>query len=121
MRKMALKFLTDENISASLVDALRNGGYNVEDIKEEKLFGIDDKEVLKLAFKENRVVITHDKDFANLLRYKSLKHKGVILLRFQNQSPSNVIKLFIPMLKSLKESKVRNSLVIISDDYIKIS
>ena len=40
-------------------------------LKEEGLFGISDKEVLALAFKENRAVITHDKDFANLLKYPS--------------------------------------------------
>ncbi len=63
---MALKFLTDENIFPSLVNALRSKSYNVKDIKEEKLLGISDSEALKLAFKENRVVITHDKDFANI-------------------------------------------------------
>ena len=118
---MTLKFLTDENVSTSLVKALRSKGYNIKDIKEQNLFGIDDKEVLKLAFGENRAVITHDKDFANLLNYSSIKHKGVILLRFTNQSPENVIKLFIPILKQLKENKIKNSLVIIKDDYIKIT
>ncbi len=118
---MTLKFLTDENVSASLVNVLRAKGYNTKDIKEEKLFGIKDTEVIKIAFKENRVIITHDKDFANLLNYSLIKHKGVILLRFTNQSPDNVIKLFIPILKQIKENKIRNSLVIIGDDYIKIT
>ncbi len=54
-----------------------------------------------------------------MLNYSSIKHKGVILLRFTNQSPDNVIKLFIPVLRQLKENKVRNSLVIVGDDYIK--
>jgi len=31
MLKMALKFLTDENISASLLDALRSKGYDILD------------------------------------------------------------------------------------------
>ena len=116
---MVLRFLTDENVSSSLVKAVRDEGYNVKDIKEKRLFGISDKKVLVLAFKENRVVITHDKDFANLLKYQSVKHKGVILLRFRNQSPANVINLFVPTLKELKENKIKKSLVIISEDYTK--
>ena len=120
MHKMILKFLTDENISASLVKVLRAKNYNTKDIKEEGLFGVSDKEVLNLAFKEDRIVITHDKDFADLLGYSSVKHKGVILLRFKNQSPKNVIKLFIPILKNLEERRIKKSLTIISDDYIKI-
>ncbi len=43
---MPLKFLADENIAKSLVRALRQNGYDVKDIKEEKLFGISDKEVI---------------------------------------------------------------------------
>ena len=117
---MVLKFLTDENVSTSLVMALRKNGFDTKDIKEQKLFGASDKEILKMAFRENRVVITHDKDFANLLNYSSMPNKGVIWLRFKNQSPSNVIHLFIPWLDELKESKIKNSLVIIADDYIKI-
>lgn len=117
---MTLKFLTDENISPSLVKALRVRKHDVKDIKEEELFGTGDIEILKLAYKENRVIITHDKDFANLLSYSLVKHKGVILLRFLNQSPSNVIKTFVPVLGQLKESKIRDSLVIVSEDYVKI-
>ena len=117
---MVLKFLADENISNYLVKALRNNGYNVKDIKEEKFFGISDKEILNLAIKENRTVITHDKDFANLLNYNLVKHKGVILLRYTNQSPQNVVKLLIPLLEKLKESKIKRSLVIISDNYVKM-
>ena len=120
MSKMALKFLTDENISTLLLMSLRNKNYDIKDIKEEKLFGISDKEIIELAFKENRVVITHDKDFANLLNYSQIKHKGVILLRFLNQSPKNVINSFMPLLEQLKENKIRNSLIIISEDYIRI-
>lgn len=117
---MVLRFLADENISSSLVRVLRKNDYDVKDIKEEKLFGIEDKEVLELAFKENRTVITHDKDFANLLNYSPIKHKGVILLRFSNQSPKNVIGRFIPILKKTNINKITNSLVIVGDNYVKI-
>lgn len=43
---MVIRFLTDENISSSLVKSLRKNGFDVKDIKEEKLYGISDKEVL---------------------------------------------------------------------------
>jgi hypothetical protein len=38
-----IKFLTDENIATSLVKAIRKKGCDVKDIKEEKLFGIEDE------------------------------------------------------------------------------
>jgi len=51
-----IKFLTDENIAYAVIFALRDKGYDVKDIKEEKLFGISDEEVIKLANKKKRVL-----------------------------------------------------------------
>src|SRR3989344_7598132 len=107
---MALKFLADENVSTYVVKSLRHKGYDTKDIKEEKLFGISDREVLSIAVQDNRTVITHDKDFANLINYKQEKHKGVILLRLKNQTPENVVKIFIPILENIEESKIKKSL-----------
>ena len=53
---MALKFLTDENISTSLVKVLRKNGYDTKDIKEQKLFGASDKEILKRILKNYKIV-----------------------------------------------------------------
>jgi predicted nuclease of predicted toxin-antitoxin system len=115
-----IKFLTDENIATSLVKAIRKKGCDVKDIKEEKLFGIEDNEIIKIANKENRIILTHDKDFANLLNFPLTSHKGVILLRFVNQSPSNSINHFIPLLDSKLRDKFKNRLTIISEDFVKI-
>lgn len=35
-----IKFLSDENIALKLVKSIRKKGFDVKDIKEEKLFGI---------------------------------------------------------------------------------
>ncbi len=55
MPKMALRFLTDENIAKSLVKALRNKGHDVKDIKEERLFVAPDKEIINTSVKEDRI------------------------------------------------------------------
>lgn len=116
---MSLKFLTDENIAKSLVKALREKGYDVKDIKEENLFGISDREVIKKAKEDDRVILTHDKDFGNLLNYPLQSHSGVVLIKYRNQSPSYVIARFIPLLDTIK-NKVRGSLIIVTEDLVKI-
>ena len=64
---MKLKFLVDENIAGSVVNALRKSGYDVKDVKEEKLYGLSDSKILEMANEGDRIIITHDKDFMNLL------------------------------------------------------
>ena len=48
MYRMVLRFLTDENVSKSLVNALRQKGYYVKDIKKEKLFGTSDRDIVTI-------------------------------------------------------------------------
>ncbi len=116
---LPLKLLTDENIAKSLVKVLREKGYDVKDIKEENLFGISDIEIINKAKEEDRVILTHDKDFANLLNYPMQSHKGVVLIRYKNQSPSYVIARVIPLLGTIK-NKLKGSLIIVTEDLVKI-
>ncbi len=114
------KFLTDENISPRVVDALRADGYDVKDIKEEKKIGITDEEVIVFDRDEDRIILTCDKDFANLLKFPLRFHRGVILLRFSNLLAENIIRLFLPLLEVQLKDNLSGSLVIIKDRYIEI-
>lgn len=105
-----MKFLTDENVAVSVVQTLRIAGYDVKDIKKEKLCGTSDRKILELASKENRILITHDKDFAF-----AQKHKGIILLRFQNQRPLTVSNALLQLLRSSLKRKIPNQLSILSE------
>lgn len=116
---MVMKFLADENIASSLVKEIRKKNFNIKDIKEEKFYGISDNAIIEMANNEDRIILTHDKDFVDTLCNSKKQHKGVVLLKFKNQSPKNVIKHFIPILSSEIKNKFKNSLVIISEDYIK--
>ena len=94
---MVIKFLADENISSSLVKDIRKKNFDIKDIKEENLFGISDDAIVEIANNEDRIILTHDKDFVNVINYSKKQSKGVILLRFKDQSPKNIIKHFIPI------------------------
>lgn len=115
-----MKFLTDENIATSLVEKLRKEDHDVKDIKEEELFQIPDSKIIEIAKKEDRIILTHDKDFSNLLRSPNKKHSGVILLRFKNQSPQHVINKFIPLLKESLNKDLKNKVVIVEEGVVKI-
>ena len=116
---MAFRFLTDENMSKSLVRELRDNGHNVKDIKEEKLFGAPDKEILNMAKAEDRIILTHDKDFSNILDFPLQSHNGIILIRYKDLSPDNVINKFVPLLDTELKNKLKKHLVIIADNFIK--
>ncbi len=87
-----IKLLLDENIGALVAEELRGDGYEAASIITDSP-GISDKAVLEKARKENRIIVTLDKDFGRLVFQYSQKHTGVILLRLNDESPKNIIRM----------------------------
>lgn len=115
------KFLADENIAPRVVLALRKENFDVLSIHEQKeLSGMSDENILKMAKNQQRIILTHDKDFGNLIRQPYQSQGGVILLRLRNQSPQNVIHHLIPFLKKIKPDKIKNRLIVFREGQIRI-
>ena len=75
-----MKLAADECCDALLVSGLRSDGHDVMYIKE-TASGADDDGVLQTAALEQRVLITEDKDFGELVvRLRKPAH-GIILIR----------------------------------------
>ncbi|MEK6886892.1 MAG: DUF5615 family PIN-like protein [Nanoarchaeota archaeon] len=115
-----MKFLTDENVAKSVVSKLRYLGFDVKDIKEERMQGTPDSEIISVASSEDRIVITHDKDFENIALLLKHKHKGVIVLRLRNQNPRNVEKVLGELLNSKIKDKLPGNMVIVTELQITI-
>ena len=115
-----MRFLADENIPKSLIGAIRRKGHSIMDLKEENLLGISDDQLIKIAKNEERIIITFDKDFSDLNHFPLKKHKGIVLLRYKDKSPQNVVNLFIYLLDSPAKEKFEDSLCEAYDNYVKI-
>ncbi len=117
---MKIQFLADENIALSVVKDLRKAGFNIKDIKEEKLQGSCDEEILELANREHRILLTHDKDFASIILTHKILSYGVILIRMKNQSPISVATSLLKILQSNVLSKLEHSFTTLSETHITI-
>lgn len=96
-----MKFLTDENIGFEVINSLRQLGFDIKSILETNR-GVNDTIIISLANKENRILITTDKDFGELVYVNKFIHSGVILLRLKIDSSRNKLKV----LKSLFELRL---------------
>src|SRR5437016_185213 len=92
-----MKFLVDECVDTAVTAWLRNQGYDVSAIVETASSSSDDQ-VLKKALSENRVLVTMDKDFGDLVFRGAQPHCGVILLRTMSWDPEYIIALLSEVL-----------------------
>lgn len=120
MPRRAVAFLADENIAPRVVHALRSRGYDVEDVKERRLSGLSDSQVLRMAQKKRRVILTHDRDFAHALFRPPAQHPGIVIMRFSNQSPGAVIDRLLSNLQPRVLKRLPHSVVLITDDSVTI-
>lgn len=57
-----MKFLADENVPLCIIQQLEEKGIDIKHVATTHI-GITDEEVINLANKDNRVLITFDSDF----------------------------------------------------------
>lgn len=92
-----LKFLADENIPLEVVSSLKKEGINIRSVIEIG-YGLKDETILKLANKENMVIITFDKDFGEIVFKDRKKSKGIILLQFYPQTIGYIVSVLMNVL-----------------------
>ncbi|MEW5989100.1 MAG: DUF5615 family PIN-like protein [Chloroflexota bacterium] len=75
-----LRFLVDFNVGRFVTDDLISQGYDVKFIGDLDPRMLDEA-ILTLAVKEQRLILTMDNDFGELVYQSGQKHAGVLLLR----------------------------------------
>jgi len=76
-----LRFLADESCDYAIVRALRAGGFDVLAVSEVTIRSVD-RDLIEQANREQRILITEDKDFGWLVFASHIDSPGVILIRF---------------------------------------
>jgi len=103
LRLRSFPLLTDENIHPDVVRALRQDGLDVLDTKECGLVGSSDLVILRRAYEENRVVLTHDSDFGQLAVARLEPVLGIVYLRPGHFDPSFTLATLATLLDEIDE------------------
>lgn len=114
-----MRFIVDECTGRKVCDWLKDSGYDVLSIYN-SCRGIKDLDILEIANRENRIIITDDKDFGDMIFRDKLPHKGIILLRPQDRRS----KIKIEILKNILENysgKLKNHFVVVTEKKLRIS
>ena len=85
-----MRFLLDESVDARLASFLVNHGHDVEIVGRDYANALGDNEVLEIANREQRILLTNDRDFGELVFRSARNHAGVVLLRLRTRQLKSV-------------------------------
>lgn len=109
-----MSFLVDENVRSDVTEFLSTLG----DVKHVPR-SASDEAVAKIAEKEWRILITHDKDFANRLAYHPDRFAGIVILRIHPPAPDVIINALSKLFSLYDENALDGRLVLLGpEDFI---
>ena len=85
-----MRFLVDESTGPGVARWLRDHGHEVFSVYQEAR-GMDDDGLINKAFAEDWILVTNDKDFGEKVHREGYPHKGIVLLRLEDQRTTSKI------------------------------
>ena len=86
-----MRFLIDESTGPAVARWLSTQGHEIFSVYTEAR-GMTDDAILQKAFDESWILITDDKDFGEMIFRERRQHKGVVLLRLDDERTANKIE-----------------------------
>ena len=114
-----MRFLVDESTGPIVAQWLRGQAHEVFSVYEEAR-GIDDDEIIQKAFSENWLLITNDKDFGEKVYRERRPHRGVILMRLNDERTANKIKVLRQLLEKYAD-KLADKFVVVTETRVRFA
>lgn len=113
-----MKFLVDVGVSKKVEKWLDENGYDAKAVRDINPKA-KDSDILQAAVSENRMVITMDKDFGELVYNSGLKHSGVLILRLEDANGEQKLEVVKKILGDYAD-KIQNRFCVFQDGRLRI-
>lgn len=110
-----MRFLADMGLDIRVVEWLRHQGHDAKHLREEGLHRMPNGEIFKKAAAENRIIITFDLDFGEIVALSKGKRTGVILFRLHNTKTSNILHKLSSVLKDSAKALDKGAIVVVEE------
>ena len=115
-----LRLLADMNLSPLTVESLQREGWDI--VRVSNLLPVDatDREILELARREDRVVVTQDLDFSALLALGGHRWPSLVTLRLLVSDPERVARRLLQVLPRVEAALRDGSAVTVEDVAVRV-
>ena len=113
-----MRFLVDESTGPAVARWLGSLGHEVFSVYNEAR-GIEDEDVIRKAFAEGWILITNDKDFGEKVYREQFPHRGIVLLRLEDERVICKIDILRRLLERYAE-QLADHFVVVTERQVRI-
>ena len=110
-----MRFLADMGVDQRIVDWLRGQGYDAVHLREQGLHRAADADIFAKAITEDRIVLTFDLDFGEILSLAGVNVISVILFRLNNTRTSFVQQRLEAVLAADASALEQGAIIVVED------
>ena len=110
-----MRFLADMGVSLRVVEWLRSSGHDAIHLREEGLQKLPNGEIFQKAIREERIVLTFDLDFGEIVAASGGRSVSVILFRLRNTRADFVVQRVKIVLDQSTEELAQGAVVLVED------
>lgn len=102
-------------VSLRVVDWLKNNGHDTAHLRDNNLQRLPDTDIFLRAAAENRIVLTFDLDFGEILALSEAKPASVVLFRLHNTATPHVIERLSRVLHESGRALEDGAIIVVED------
>lgn len=110
-----MRFLADMGISLRVVEWLRSAGHDVIHLRDQGLQRLPNGDIFHKAVREQRIVLTFDLDFGEIVAACDVQVVSVILFRLRNTTSEFVIRRLAIVLDQASTELTQGAVVVAED------
>ncbi|MDI6448309.1 DUF5615 family PIN-like protein [Anaerobaca lacustris] len=110
-----MRFLADMGVALRIVEWLRANGHDAIHLREEGLQRMASGAIFAKAASENRIILTFDLDFGEIVALSGGKPVGVVLFRLHDTRASHVMDRLNTVLKDSHKALEQGAIVVVEE------
>jgi len=103
-----MRFKLDENFGPSIYELFARRGHDCRTVSEEGLRGASDDVVLEASVREERILVTMDHDFGDVLAYPPERTSGIAVIHPPRRATRRIMQSLVEvLLTGLEQDAIR--------------
>ena len=115
-----MRFLLDMNLPPQLAIWLRSQGHDAVHVVDDGFGASSDQEILVRAVMENRIVVSFDLDFGDILAAARQSGTGAVLLRLRSARQAHIRQRLQVAIAQAGEAMEEGAVVLVEDARIRV-